>query len=405
MPDVFISYSRRDKAFVQKLVSALEAQKRDVWVDFEDIPFASPWWDEICRGIDSAHAVVFVISPDSLESEVAGLEVNYASQNNKRLIPIVYREAQVQTIPTTISHLNWIYFDKADQFDESVKILLETADTDLEAQEKQTRLLMLAKDWEKRGHDHSLLLRGDVLSDFEALLNDPDLTTLQHEFLLQSQEHRRRLEMIRRFEWGLFGGLAGIGFWAFSTFRSTTLFAPQRVVYTIALGQLFGLCLGIISLLTEELPRRWQPYVTSEPLRLVLRALLFIVLGVVAWLSYVWCLERMGTTPQDWNALILGGVGLAAGFILRSMVPWPSWLITILMTLFIWLPITIAFNDNFVSFVPLVYFDDPNQIYTIGIPMALIMALGANMEGLLAEARHISRSLKNRMQPAVASHA
>ena len=45
MPDVFISYSRKDKAFVEKLVTALEAKKRDVWVDFEDIPFASEWWD------------------------------------------------------------------------------------------------------------------------------------------------------------------------------------------------------------------------------------------------------------------------------------------------------------------------------------------------------------------------
>ena len=47
MTDVFISYSRKDKDFVQRLVSTLEDQKRDVWVDFEDIPFASQWWDDI----------------------------------------------------------------------------------------------------------------------------------------------------------------------------------------------------------------------------------------------------------------------------------------------------------------------------------------------------------------------
>ena len=53
MPDVFISYSRKDKTFVEKLVTALEAKKRDVWVDFEDIPFAADWWEEIQKGIAS----------------------------------------------------------------------------------------------------------------------------------------------------------------------------------------------------------------------------------------------------------------------------------------------------------------------------------------------------------------
>ena len=47
MSDLFISYSRKDKEFVHKLHDALAAQKRDVWVDFEDIPLASEWRDEI----------------------------------------------------------------------------------------------------------------------------------------------------------------------------------------------------------------------------------------------------------------------------------------------------------------------------------------------------------------------
>ena len=51
MPNMFISYSRKDKEFAEKLVKALEAEGRDIWIDYEDIPFASEWWDEICSGI------------------------------------------------------------------------------------------------------------------------------------------------------------------------------------------------------------------------------------------------------------------------------------------------------------------------------------------------------------------
>jgi TIR domain len=47
MTDVFISYSRKDKAFVQQLFQALRDNKRDVWVDWEDIPLASEWLTEI----------------------------------------------------------------------------------------------------------------------------------------------------------------------------------------------------------------------------------------------------------------------------------------------------------------------------------------------------------------------
>jgi len=39
--DVFVSYSRKDSTFVQRLVEALKADGYEVWVDFEDIPFVS----------------------------------------------------------------------------------------------------------------------------------------------------------------------------------------------------------------------------------------------------------------------------------------------------------------------------------------------------------------------------
>ena len=38
MADVFVSYSRKDGAFVHALYDVLAAAGRDVWVDWEDIP-------------------------------------------------------------------------------------------------------------------------------------------------------------------------------------------------------------------------------------------------------------------------------------------------------------------------------------------------------------------------------
>lgn len=386
MPDVFISYSRRDKEFVEKLVKALEDKKRDVWVDFEDIPFASEWWDEIQKGIESSESAIFVISPDYLASEVCGLEVNYVHKNNKRIVPIVFQKPERNTVPDTLAALNWIFFDNPDTFDDSFGKLQTTLDTNLVEMRQHTRLLVKASDWAKAGHTDSLLLRGEELTDLLKLRDRTDITDLMRDFLLRSEARHRREEMSLRFFWGLMGGLLGIAFWAFSTFRSDILITPDRIIYTIALGQVFGACLGLLSMFADELPHRLQRWLgNSQVVRLVLRSLLFVGIGIFAWTSYIWFLQRLGTTVQDENAILFGGIALAAGFLLRSVAKLPAWVFTLVMAALIWLPIYITYQDNYVNFVPLIYFDDPNQLFTIGIPVALIMAIGANARALYEE--------------------
>ncbi len=82
MTDVFISYSRKDKAFVQVLNQALSESKYNAWVDWENIPFTADWWAEIEAGIEAADTFIFVISPDSIASQVCAQEIDHAVANN-----------------------------------------------------------------------------------------------------------------------------------------------------------------------------------------------------------------------------------------------------------------------------------------------------------------------------------
>ncbi len=170
MTDVFISYSRKDKAFVQQLFQALRDNKRDVWVDWEDIPLASEWLTEIYNGIDAAHAFIFVISPDSLASQVCGQEVAHAVDAKKRLVPILWRDADQQHMHAAISSHNWLPFKEADSFDTSFQHLLNALDTDLEYVQAHTRLLVRAREWESKHRDPSFLLRGADLHEAEQWL-------------------------------------------------------------------------------------------------------------------------------------------------------------------------------------------------------------------------------------------
>ncbi len=111
MADVFISYSRVDQDFVRVLHQALAQSQCDAWVDWEDIPLSADWWKEIQAGIDAANTFIFVISPDSLKSEVCRQEIDYAVANHKRMMPIVWRDGFDRTlVPPALGKHNWLFF-------------------------------------------------------------------------------------------------------------------------------------------------------------------------------------------------------------------------------------------------------------------------------------------------------
>jgi len=192
--DVFISYSRRDKAFVETLDAALRSLNRDPWVDWEDIYKGEEWWKAIQRGIESANTFIFVISPDSVASRVCRDEANYAAECNKRFLPIVWREGfdPNQLHPAIASH-NWLFFRETDSFDHALQELIQAMDTDLEHLRAHTRLLMRAAEWHNKARNGSYLLRGHDLYEAEQWLmqgvnKDPKPTNLQTQYINSSRE-------------------------------------------------------------------------------------------------------------------------------------------------------------------------------------------------------------------------
>src|SRR5215510_7173117 len=109
MAKLFVSYSRKDSVASRKIIQALKDLGQDVWVDWEDIPPAADWLEQIFRGIESVDAFIFMVSPDSIKSEVCTQELRHAAKNNKRIIPVVLRQADPQDTNEIIRKLNWIF--------------------------------------------------------------------------------------------------------------------------------------------------------------------------------------------------------------------------------------------------------------------------------------------------------
>jgi TIR domain len=198
MSDVFISYSRTDRDFVRTLHNHLQRAKRDVWIDWEDIPPAAEWLRELEQAIEASDTFVFVLTPNSLLSKTCIHEVEYASKCNKRIIPVIARDVTA-SVPEAVAKLNWLFFRPADDFATSFAALLKTIDTDLAWVKAHSRLLVRAREWETRNKDKSYLLAGTDLEEAEQLLSDtrqrePAVTTLQVSYIAASRQRATALQ-------------------------------------------------------------------------------------------------------------------------------------------------------------------------------------------------------------------
>ena len=88
--DVFISYSRADLSLVESIVKDIE-QKAGVkcWIDWSGIETGSQFEEVIIKAIDAVDVVIFFISEKAISSKYARMEVNYAYNTKKKVVPIV----------------------------------------------------------------------------------------------------------------------------------------------------------------------------------------------------------------------------------------------------------------------------------------------------------------------------
>jgi len=196
--DVFVSYRRTDVEFCKQVVAEFQKRDYEVWVDWEDIPPGSTGFsDDIRQGIEGADAFLAILSPNYLQSTYCvDMELGYALELNKRIIPVVYEKFEGMDIPSAIGHINWVYFvphaGQANEFDESFERVLAAMTLDFDHAKSHTRLLLKAQEWDKNERNSSYLIGGSELEEAEtwlanAINKDPDPTQLQVDFISNSQ--------------------------------------------------------------------------------------------------------------------------------------------------------------------------------------------------------------------------
>ncbi len=88
MAHVFISYSKKNKIYADKLAEHLKANGFDVWID-DRIEFGVDWWKAIEKAIIDAAACIVIMSPDAEQSNWVQTEITLIFDRNKPLFPML----------------------------------------------------------------------------------------------------------------------------------------------------------------------------------------------------------------------------------------------------------------------------------------------------------------------------
>src|SRR3954447_17285297 len=126
-PDIFVSYRRTDKAFVEKLVPVLESFGPTVWWD-ADIEGGEDWRDSIVEHLAASRCLVIVFSEACNSSKQLKKELAVADHLDKAVIPVLIEQTEPRGFFLyELAPLNWISIHPApmEKLDSVAHILVE----------------------------------------------------------------------------------------------------------------------------------------------------------------------------------------------------------------------------------------------------------------------------------------
>ncbi len=205
---LFISYSRRDMAAADALVTALEGEGFEITIDRRDLPYGEEWQKELGDFIRGSDTVVWLVSPDSVASKWCNWELGEVGRLHKRLVPVKIRDVAPEELPESLGRVHLLPVGGAYDPATHLSTLVTTLNTDRGWTKEATRLADRAREWIARERNDGLLLRGAGLKNAEAWSTiqpkaAPPPASEVLELILAS-----RRAAVRRQRWTIGGALA-----------------------------------------------------------------------------------------------------------------------------------------------------------------------------------------------------
>src|SRR5215469_3509834 len=92
---IFVSYSRQDVGFVERLTNDLLASGLSIWRDAGGIEPGQLWDREVQKALEESDCLLIILSPDAMISENVLDEVSFALNKQKPILPVLYRDCSI----------------------------------------------------------------------------------------------------------------------------------------------------------------------------------------------------------------------------------------------------------------------------------------------------------------------
>jgi serine/threonine-protein kinase len=194
------------------------------------------------------------------------------------------------------------------------------------------------------------------------------------------------LRLVYRFVLAFLGAALGIAIYVSGVYTQLPLFDPGRVKDTISLALFFGLFAGMMGVLAGELPERLRGFWPWWA-RLLASIIAGVPLAISVWALYAYMF--LNYTPE-WVPLIPAGIGMALGLILSSIYRLPGWVLAPIAAVATFIPLYVAHLGSIQTGSAAVLYirpDSLDQIFTLGIPVVVLNAVGLFAQSIINEIR------------------
>jgi serine/threonine protein kinase len=199
---VFVSYSKQNRAQVERLVKQLEDWGYDIWYDRELIP-GHNWWDGILAQIRATDLFIFALTPQALDSTPCQLEYTYAAALRKRVLPVMMDAVSTHDLPPPLAVIQWVDF-RANE----AETTLQKAFANLPRAQPMPTPLPLAPAApisplsELKAQIDGASLTGDqqrlIVAKLEECLSNPKDSSTARELLQRLRKHRDLIAVVEK---------------------------------------------------------------------------------------------------------------------------------------------------------------------------------------------------------------
>lgn len=127
---IFLSYSYKDRPWVEEFATALKKEGINVWFDTHEIGLGENVRERLQAGLRSSNILIVILSVNSAKSPYIFFELGAAVADNKRIIPVVIDDISQENLPLPLIKYQYLRESSPEQASKEILKALKKRNED-----------------------------------------------------------------------------------------------------------------------------------------------------------------------------------------------------------------------------------------------------------------------------------